>query len=62
MTATPITPIPQFKRYQQEATFWDTHSFAEYWETLKPAALVYDPKLEQGITVRFDRELKQTTR
>ncbi len=25
-------PIPEFKSREEEATFWDTHDIADYWD------------------------------
>ena len=31
--------IPKFKSIEEEAEFWDTHSFADYWDEFKPVDL-----------------------
>ena len=46
--------IPAFASYQEEAEFWDTHSFADYWEALPPVKVKVSPSLSEGITVRLD--------
>lgn len=43
-----------FETPAQEAAFWDTHSFAEYWRDLKPAPVEFAPHLSEDLTVRFD--------
>jgi hypothetical protein len=27
--------IPKFKSVEEEAKYWDTHSFADYWDEFK---------------------------
>ncbi len=49
-----IDPIPEFKGYQEEAEFWDTHSLADYQGQLKPVEVRFAKNLSEGITVRFD--------
>lgn len=46
-------PIPDFKSIQEEAEFWDTHSFAPYWHDLKPVKVIVAKNLSSGITVRL---------
>ncbi|MBM2827035.1 MAG: hypothetical protein HW403_1099 [Dehalococcoidia bacterium] len=48
------TPIPDFKNYQEEAEFWDTHSFADYWDEFKPVKVRFAKNLSEGITIRLD--------
>ncbi len=47
-------PVSEFKTSQEEAEFWDTHSFADYWDDFKPVQ-VHLAKKERPVTVRFDR-------
>ncbi len=48
--------IPEFKTYEEEAAFWDTHSFADYWDEMKPVNIRFVRPKSQGITVRFDEK------
>jgi hypothetical protein len=58
--------IPKFESREEEAKFWDTHSFAEYWDEFKPVKvrfakpLVPRPKAEGNLSevlpIRFDSE------
>jgi CopG antitoxin of type II toxin-antitoxin system len=32
--------IPKFKSKDEEAKFWDTHSFADYWDEFKPVDII----------------------
>ncbi len=47
-------PIPEFKTYEEEANFWDTHSFAPYWNDWKSVKIKVAKNLSSGITIRFD--------
>ncbi len=46
--------IPDFANYEEEAKFWDTHSFADYWDEFKPVKVRFAKNLSEGITVRLD--------
>lgn len=46
--------IPAFKSIEEEAKFWDTHSFADYWDGFKPVKVRFAKNLSEGVTVRFD--------
>jgi predicted DNA binding CopG/RHH family protein len=48
--------IPRFKTVQEEAEFWDTHSFADYWQELEPVEVRFVKPLARGLTVRFDKQ------
>ena len=53
--------IPKFKNYEEEAGFWDTHSFADYWDQFKDVDLVVNlqqPKKE-SLILRVNREMKK---
>jgi hypothetical protein len=58
----PREPIPEFTSRAEEAEFWDTHDFADYWEEWKPAKVRFARNLSQGITIRFDPETLATLR
>lgn len=48
--------IPEFKSYEEEAEFWDTHDIREYdeFETVK---LEVDKNLSRTLTIRLNSEL-----
>lgn len=46
--------IPTFKNYQEEAKFWDTHSFVDYMASFHPVKVRFAKNLSEGITIRFD--------
>lgn len=48
--------IPESKSREEEAEFWDTHSFADYWDEFKPVKVRFAKKLSQGFTIRLDAE------
>lgn len=48
--------IPKFKTIKEEAEFWDTHDFTDYWEEFKPVKVKFTKNLSLGITVRFDTQ------
>lgn len=50
----PHSRIPEFSSRQEEAEFWDTHSFADYWDELTPVKVRFAKNLSEGITIRFD--------
>ena len=61
--------IPTFKSYQDEATFWDTHSVTEFVDELKPVQIVYRPEASRTkkaharydavVHVKISAQLKQ---
>ncbi|MDP1722292.1 MAG: CopG family antitoxin [Candidatus Gottesmanbacteria bacterium] len=55
-----IDSIPHFKSYFEEAEFWDSHSFADYWDTWKDVDIVFDldsPR-EESLIVRLQKSFK----
>jgi predicted HicB family RNase H-like nuclease len=48
--------IPEFKSIEEEAAFWDTHSFADYWDELEPVTLRARKNLTHTMNVRIDPE------
>lgn len=53
--------IPNFKNYQEEADFWDTHDFADYWDQFKDIDLVVNlnkPKTG-SLILRIQKDLKK---
>lgn len=49
-------PIPRFATREEEAEFWDTHDFTDYWDDLEPANLEVSPNLASAILVPLDGE------
>ena len=49
-------PIPQFATREEEAEFWDTHDFTDYWDDLEPANLEASPNLASSILISLDGE------
>jgi len=47
--------IPTFKNREEEAKFWETHSFSEFTDELKPVKVHFAKNLSEGITIRFDQ-------
>jgi len=48
--------IPKFKSKEEEAAFWDKHSFTDYLDELEPVKVKFAKKLSDGITVRFSKK------
>ena len=46
--------IPNFRSRQEEAEFWDTHSFADYWDEFTPVNVRFAKKLSEPVTMRLD--------
>lgn len=46
--------IPQFQSIAEEAAFWDTHSVADYRDTMKPVQVHFAKNLSEGITIRLE--------
>ena len=55
-----INKIPNFKNYQQEADFWDTHDLTDFFDVSKKVELVVNLKTpkDQTLTVRLQPGLK----
>ena len=51
-----INKIPEFKNREEEAKFWETHSFSEFVDELKPVKVHFAKNLSEGITIRFDQQ------
>ncbi len=56
-----IKKIPTFKSIKEEAKFWDTHSFADYWDQFSDIELVVELEKPANDTliVRIQKSLKQ---
>ncbi len=51
-----VDPIPEFKTIQEEAEFWDTHSFADYQDQMAPAKLKVTKPLANRLVLRIDAQ------
>ena len=58
----PDNPIPQFATREEEAEFWDTHDFADYWDELEPANVVVSPNLTSSILLTLELDGESLTR
>ena len=64
-----ISKIPKFKSLVEEARFWDTHSFADYWNEFKDVNLVVELnkprdetlvlRVQKGIKERLERAARK---
>lgn len=52
--------IPKFKNIEEEARFWDTHSFVEFEDEFEDVDIFFDFKKprEKTLVVRIQKELK----
>jgi hypothetical protein len=51
--------IPKFKSLEEEAAFWDTHSFADYWDEGKMIDLDFSPGPKRAVIhVKVAKSLK----
>ncbi len=48
--------IPEFGSREEEAAFWDSHDFTDFWDELKPVRVRAARNLSEGITIRLDPE------
>lgn len=52
----PKEPIPQFKSYEEEAEFWDTHDIADYWDDFEPVTVKFTKPLSKQLAIRVDEQ------
>ena len=54
--------IPTFKTVAEEAKFWDTRSFADYWGEFKDVDLVVNlaKQKEETLVLRVSKDIKDT--
>jgi hypothetical protein len=52
--------FPVFKSIKEEAKFWDTHSFTDYWDEMKEVDMVVelDSPRTESLIVRVQKEMK----
>ena len=48
--------IPAFSDYEEEAEFWDTHDFGDYWDETEPVTVKFSKNLSENLTVRLSPE------
>ena len=56
-----VNKIPKFKTIAEEAKFWDSHSFADYWNDFEDVDIVVElhkPK-DETIILRLQKGLKE---
>jgi len=46
--------IPTFATREEEAEFWDTHDFTDYWDQFKPADVTFNVEPSENVTVWID--------
>ena len=49
-----LSRIPEFATRQEEAEFWDTHDFTDYWDELEPVEVKFSDDLSSCITIPLD--------
>ncbi len=57
-----MSKIPQFKTREEEAKWWETHSFADYQDEFKTVKARFAKNLSEGIHVRLDPDTLETLR
>lgn len=52
--------IPDFKTYEEEANFWDTHEFTEFEDETEDVEIIFDLKKprDETLVVRLQKKLK----
>jgi hypothetical protein len=45
--------IPRFANRQEEAEFWDTHDFGDYWDETAAVDVEFSKNLSENLTVRL---------
>ena len=45
--------IPAFANRREEAEFWDTHDFGDYWDETEPVDVTFSKNLSENLTVRL---------
>ena len=55
-----VSKIPNFKSYEEEATFWDTHSFVDFEDETKDVDIVFELEKPRNETLilRIQKSLK----
>lgn len=45
--------IPEFASREEEAEFWDTHDFGDYWDETEAVDVKFSKNLTENLTVRL---------
>jgi len=48
--------IPEFTSREEEAAFWESHDFTEFWDDLEPGQLRVSPEFRQRVLDRISSE------
>lgn len=54
-----VEPIPDFSTREEEAAFWDTHDFTDYWDQLQPISVTFGDDLGSPIVINLDAATRQ---
>lgn len=46
--------LPHFNGAEEEATFWETHSVADYWNQMEPVEVKAERQRKKLISIRLD--------
>jgi len=46
--------IPEFKNYEEEANWWETHNLADYQDEFKTVKANFGKNLSVGLNIRLD--------
>ena len=49
-----VEPIPEFKSYEEEADWWNTHDLTDYWDQFEPVKVKFNLKPMESITFSLD--------
>jgi|SRR5918999_4814459 predicted DNA binding CopG/RHH family protein len=55
-TKKPKSRIPDFKNYEEEAKWWETHNLADYQDEFEIVEAEFAKNLSHGLTIRLDPE------
>ena len=54
-----VDPIPEFATREEEAAFWDTHDFTDYWDQLQPISVTFGDDLGSPIVINLEPETRK---
>ena len=54
-----VEPIPEFATREEEAEFWDTHDFTDYWDQLQPVSVKFGEDLGSPIVINLEPETRK---
>ncbi len=61
-TGRQTSKIPEFKSYEEEAEFWDTHDTTDFEDEFKPVKVRFAKNLASNLNVRLDPETLERLR